>query len=360
MSTVRRLADAAGSQVLIGPSLAFELGSRLQLTAHRAVIISDSNVAPLHADRVAAGLSTFDPVVLTMPAGESHKTRETWATLTDRLLALGLGRDAVVIALGGGVVGDVAGFVAATYLRGVPVVQVPTSLVAMIDASIGGKTGLDVPGGKNLVGAFHPPTHIAIDPLLLATLPQDELRAGLAEALKHGAIRDEDYFEAIAAAGAALLEPGAAASPAMLALIERSVAIKSAVVNADPREQGERKILNFGHTLGHAIEAESGYALRHGEAVGIGMALEATLGEQLGVTAAGTAERIERVLLDLGLPSRTSLPPEALLARTQSDKKRLAGAAAYALPAAIGRFEQWTTSVPDDVVITLLRDYSWK
>jgi len=352
----RRVLEAAGSRILIGASLAAELGQELGVPAHRAVIISDTNVAPLHAATVAASLSALSPELVTMTAGEAHKTRETWAMLSDALLAFGLARDGVVIALGGGVVGDVAGFVAATYLRGIPVVQVPTSLVAMIDASIGGKTGLDVPGGKNLVGAFHPPALIAIDPLLLSTLPPAELRAGLAEALKHGVIRDAAYFESLVAAGATLTDPGAAASPAMRTLIERSVAIKAAVVNADPREKGERKILNFGHTLGHAIEAESEYTLRHGEAVGIGMVLEARLGEYLGITAPGTADRIEAALTTVGLPTRTALSPDALLRRTYTDKKRAAGAVAYAIPAEIGRFERWTHPVADDSVMGILRD----
>ncbi len=346
--------SAAGSRILLAPHLLAALGEHVGAAAHRAAIITDTNVGPHHAAAAAAALRALDPVVLTMPAGEEHKTRDTWARLTDELLAHGFGRDSIVVALGGGVVGDVAGFVAATYLRGVPVVQVPTSLVAMIDAAIGGKTGLDVPAGKNLVGAFHAPVLIAIDPALLATLPARELRSGLAEAIKHGAIRDAAYFAELRERGAFLAEPAHAASEAMHALIARSIAIKSAVVNADPREQGERKILNFGHTLGHAVEAASGYALRHGEAIAIGMVLEAKLGESLGVTGAGMAGALADALAHAGLPTHTDMAPDELLARTRSDKKKTGGRIEYALPARIGAFAAWTTPVPDDAVLAVL------
>jgi 3-dehydroquinate synthase len=346
---------AAGSRIVLETGLLASVREHIDLAVHRAVIITDSNVGPLHAAAAVDALSGLDPVVLTMPAGEEHKTRDTWARLTDELLALGAGRDTLIVALGGGVVGDVAGFVAATYLRGVPVVQVPTTLVAMIDAAIGGKTGLDVPAGKNLVGAFHAPTLIAIDPSLLATLPARELRAGMAEAIKHGVIRDAAYFAQLRDAAPALIEPAAATSDAMRQLIARSVAIKSEVVNNDPREKGERKILNFGHTLGHAVEAASGYALRHGEAIAIGMVLEAQLGELLGVTAAGTSDAIRDAVTRAGLPVRTDLPAVDLLARTQTDKKKAAGQVEYALPARLGQFDQWSVPVADQAILTVLR-----
>jgi 3-dehydroquinate synthase len=342
--------SAAGSPIVLAPNVLRDLGTHLGVAAHRAAIITDSNVGPLHGAAARDALAALDPVVLTMEAGEEHKTRDTWAALTDALLAHGFGRDAVIVALGGGVVGDVAGFVAATYLRGVPVVQVPTSLVAMIDASIGGKTGLDVPAGKNLVGAFHAPALIAIDPALLGTLPPRELRAGLAEALKHGAIRDAEYFAFLHAHAPQLGVPTVASSDVMHTVIARSVAIKTDVVNADPTERGERKILNFGHTLGHAVEAASGYSLRHGEAIAIGMVLEARLGEAMGVTAAGTAALLADALRQAGLPTTTDLDPDDLLARTRTDKKKAAGRIEYALPAAIGRFGAWTTPVDDALV----------
>jgi 3-dehydroquinate synthase len=338
--------SVAGSHVVVEHGVLDRIGAHVvaHLRAHRAAIVTDSNVGPLYAARAQAALVGFSPVVVTIPAGESNKTRDSWLRVTDELFTHGLGRDSVIVALGGGVVGDLAGFVAATYMRGVPVVQVPTSLVAMIDASIGGKTGVDVPAGKNLVGAFHSPALVAVDPDLLSTLPARELRGGLAEAVKHGVIADAEYFARVASQGAA--------SPHEV--VARSVEIKAAVVNDDPREAGRRKTLNFGHTLGHAIEAASGYTLSHGEAIAIGMVLEARLGERLRVTAAGTAQSIEKALTAIGLPVHTDLDPKDLVARTHGDKKTRAGVVEYALPAAIGRFEQWTTPVADSFALASL------
>lgn len=347
---------AAGSRIVIAAGALDQIGdlAAADAGAHRTAIITDTNVGPFYAQRAAASLSNADPVVLTIPAGEANKTRETWARLTDELLSRGLGRDTLIVALGGGVVGDIAGFVAATYLRGVPVVQVPTSLVAMIDASIGGKTGVDVPAGKNLVGAFHAPSVIVIDPDLLATLPARELRCGLAEALKHGAVADASYFATIAEQASTLREPSNAQSDAMRALVAGSVAIKARVVNDDPREAGQRKILNFGHTIGHAIEAASAYTLAHGEAVAVGMLLEAALGERLGVTAKGVARDLGRAIANAGLPTTAAFSARDIVSRTRTDKKKAAGRIEYALPAAIGRFGPWTTPAADADVLAIL------
>lgn len=314
--------------------------------ADRYAVITDDGVGPLYADRVRAAIAAATgagrPVeVLTVPAGESTKTRATWGALTDALLARGVGRDSVIIALGGGVVGDLAGFVAATYLRGVPVVQVPTTLLAMIDAAIGGKTGVDTPAGKNLVGAFHAPAAVIVDPLVLATLPSRHLIAGFAEAIKHGVVADAAYFawvvEALPSIRTAPAATGAAGA-AMLALIAGSIAIKGDVVARDAREAGVRKILNFGHTLGHALETERDYALLHGEAIAIGMALEARLAELAAVAAPGTAAAIdaalERATLPRTLPS--GVDRDALIHLTHADKKARASVVAYALPRRIG------------------------
>lgn len=348
----------AGSRIVIDTGALDRLGDLIgdAKRAFRAAIVTDKNVEPLYAARAQHALAAMSPIVVSILAGESHKTRETWARVTDELLTHGLGRDGLIVALGGGVVGDLGGFVAATYLRGIPVVQVPTTLVAMIDAAIGGKTGVDVPAGKNLVGAFHAPASIIIDPDLLETLPARELRAGMAEALKHGAIADAGYFDRTAADVAALRDPARATSLPMRQLVVGSVSIKSDVVNSDPLESGRRKMLNFGHTLGHAIEAESGYQLRHGEAIAIGMVLEARIGERLGVTAAGTSLRLAAALDDAGLPIKTNLGPAQLVARTYGDKKKVAGRVEYALPATIGRFEKWTTPVDDADVLAVLRE----
>jgi 3-dehydroquinate synthase len=240
------------------------------------------------------------------------------------MLGAGGGRDSGVIALGGGVTGDLAGFVAATFLRGIPVVQAPTSLLAMIDSSVGGKTGVDTSSGKNLVGAFHPPVVVVADPETATTLPRAQRAQGLVEALKHGAILDEPYLTTVERESARLLDGDVEATEAV---VLRSVQIKASVVSRDEREGDYRQVLNFGHTIGQAIEAASGYSLPHGSAVAIGMVLESKLGEKLGITREGTAERLARAVEALGLPSAP--PPatdlRAVLSLMGSDKKRREG-----------------------------------
>jgi 3-dehydroquinate synthase len=355
-----RVVDAGGYRVLIGAGLRHEFAALVAdaAPAHHYAVLSDDQVAPLYADALAAGLARHGrTTVQHMRAGEAHKTRETWGRLTDDLLAAGCGRDTTVVALGGGVVGDLAGFVAATFMRGVPVVQCPTSLLAMIDASVGGKTGVDTAAGKNLVGAFHPPAAVLIDVETLRTLPAAHRRAGLAEAIKHGVVADADYFARVEFLLPALLRGDAAAT---LELVARSVEIKSAVVRADPREAGRRKTLNFGHTIGHAIEQASGYSLLHGEAVAIGMVLEARLAERIGVADAGTARAIERVVraaeLPVALPA--SLAAAAVLQATRTDKKSRGGAVAYSLPARLGEMagaeRDWAIEVGDTLVLAEL------
>lgn len=326
--------------------------------AYRYAIITDSEVGPIYAARVAASFGDARVDVLTIDAGERHKTRESWSRLTDELLALGCGRDTSIIALGGGVVGDLAGFVAATFMRGIPVVQLPTSLLAMIDASVGGKTGVDTPAGKNLVGAFHPPAVVVADPEALTTLPTEQLRSGLAEAIKHGVIADSDYFDRVTGTLPTLVANPS--GPEMLGLISRSIEIKADVVGRDEREDGVRKTLNFGHTLGHAIESESGYQLLHGEAVAIGMVLESALAERVGVAAAGTTERVREAVERAGLPAcrPNSIDPARILASTRSDKKARRGVAEFALPARIGAMageeRGWAIEVADTDVLAIL------
>jgi 3-dehydroquinate synthase len=347
-------------EILVEPDALDGVGdlARRVAPAHRYAIITDERVEPLYAARVAASFGTARVDVLRVPAGEEHKTRESWARLTDELLCLGHARDSAVVALGGGVVGDLAGFVAATFMRGVPFVQVPTTLLAMIDASIGGKTGVDTPAGKNLVGAFHQPAAVVVDPRVLATLPLEQLRAGVAEAIKHGAIVDADYFERLGAALPEVLHDTAGA--AMRELIVRSIEIKADVVRRDEREGGVRKILNFGHTLGHAIEAESGYRLLHGEAVAIGMVLESALAERVGVAEPGTAQRLRVAVERAGLPDArpAGMSPERILALTRTDKKARSGAVEYALPARVGAMagasSGWGVRVSDQDVLAVL------
>lgn len=344
--------------VVIGPDTLNRVGDVVRQSApsHRVAIITDTEVGPRYAERVATALGGHVEV-FTVPAGEEHKTRESWASLTDDLLARGYGRDTTIVALGGGVVGDLAGFVAATYMRGIPVVQVPTSLLAMVDASVGGKTGVDTPAGKNLVGAFHPPAAVIIDPLVLQTLPVEHLRAGFAEVVKHGVIGDAEYFER---AGAFVeqwpltsgRQPGLSE---LTAIIERSVEIKAGIVARDERESGVRRVLNFGHTIGHALEAATGFGTLHGEAVAIGLVVEARLAERLGVARSGTARLIERVCRAAGLPTSVpSIPADTIIGFTRADKKARAGRVEYALPKRIGEMagedHGWTVPVDDAAV----------
>lgn len=291
----------------------------------RCVLISDETVLGLWGDDVLGILRRggLEVAALSFPAGEVHKTRKTWARLTDEILDLGLGRDGCVVALGGGVVGDVAGFVAATYMRGVPVVQVPTTTLAMIDASVGGKTGVDHRSGKNLVGAFHPPAAVVGDTEFLSTLSTDLRGQGFAEALKHGFILDLSHAEDLARSSEALLD----GDPSVTApVIRRSASLKARVVEADERESGFREVLNFGHTVAHAVELAEEFRLPHGHAVAIGMVAEARLGEKLGFTREGTAALVEEKVTALGLPvSYEGCSGEELTRLASHDKKNRQG-----------------------------------
>lgn len=327
--------------------------------AHRYVLVSDTNVAPLYAGRVVASFAGDRVDRLQTAAGESHKTREQWIALTDAVIALGCGRDTTILALGGGVVGDLAGFVAATFMRGVPFVQLPTTLLAMIDASIGGKTGVDTPAGKNLVGAFHQPRAVIADPDVLSTLPLAERRSGCAEAIKHGVIADAAYFDRLCEALPLVLETPA--GEAMHDLIRRSIEIKCDIVWRDERESGRRKVLNFGHTLGHAIEATTDYAMLHGDAVAIGMVLEAALAERLGVAEPGTAAAVRAAVARAGLPGDlpAGVTPSDVVAATRGDKKARAGITEYALPLRIGAMageaRGWAVPVEEREVLEVLQ-----
>jgi 3-dehydroquinate synthase len=350
-----------GYEVLVGRGLFPALPSILQrfCPAPRYAVITDDRVAELYALKLTRALhqAGLRVDVFAFSAGEASKTRDTWAAVTDAMLEAEIGRDAAVLVLGGGVPGDLGGFVAASYMRGVPVVQVPTSLLAMIDSSVGGKTGVDTPAGKNLVGAFHQPRIVVVDPDLLSTLPDAHLRAGMAEAVKHGAIADGEYLEWIEANAQAML---AGDGEALCRLIVRSVEIKAEVVAADEREGGRRKSLNFGHTIGHAVEALSGYTLLHGEAIAIGMVEEARLGERAGITAPGTSARLRRVLTKLGLP--VSLPVEldaaGVVEGTRTDKKARNGKVEYALLETCGAASpghgRWSHPISDELVADVL------
>ena len=355
-----RVIDAGTYSVRIAEGMRHEFASIVATIApaHCYAIVTDDQVGPLYAHALAASVAEHGRTSLhVVAAGEAHKTRDTWARITDEMLDAGCARDTTVIALGGGVVGDLAGFVAATFMRGVAVVQCPTSLLAMIDASVGGKTGVDTRAGKNLVGAFHSPAGVLADVEMLATLPIEQRRSGLAEAIKHGVIADAAHFDEIDASLESLL---AGDPSATLAAVARSVEIKAAVVRADAREHGVRKTLNFGHTIGHAVEQASGYSLLHGECVAIGMVLETRLAEHLGVAERGTAARIEAILRRASLPVAlpASMDAETILAASRHDKKSRGGGVEYALPTKIGAMieagSRWAIPVDDAVVREVL------
>ncbi len=329
------------------------------MPARQYGIIADSTVANLFGGQIEEALREHAPTtVATFPAGERNKTRETWQALTDQLLESGLARDGAIVALGGGVTGDLAGFVAATYLRGVPYAQVPTTLLAMIDSSIGGKTGVDTAFGKNLVGAFHQPRLVVADASALGKLPRHQLVAGLAEALKHGYIADPALLDSIEAARELVF----ARDPATLIdLIERSIRVKVDIVSDDEREAGRRATLNFGHTVGHALEATTGYSLLHGEAVALGMIVETEIAAAIGASDRKTVEAVRRTVATCGLP--TDFPEEAqpdrMLEAMQKDKKARDGAIHFALiqqPGEIVRGDrgEWTVAVPTSTIMAVL------
>ncbi|MFA4945424.1 MAG: 3-dehydroquinate synthase [Lentisphaeria bacterium] len=309
----------------------------------RCCVLTDSQVAPLHARPLkalleGAGATLTDPLVI--PAGEASKTLETMASLWRAAVRLGLDRRCLAVALGGGVVGDLAGFFAACYMRGIEFIQVPTTLLAMVDSSVGGKTGVDLPEGKNLVGAFHQPRLVWCDLRTLATLPDREWRCGLAEIVKYGVILDAALFARLEQTTLPALQ---AEIPMLEAIIARCCELKAEVVLADEKEGGRRMLLNYGHTFGHAVEALGGFAeLNHGEAVAIGMGMAADLAVLLGLAAPELPRRQDALLERLGLPVRPPpgrFQPEAILAAIGHDKKTVGGRPRLLLPRAIGQVE---------------------
>lgn len=353
MTTISVTLPGHSYEIHVGPGLLAQLPALLpaMAPAARYGLITDDRVGALYGAQLRDRLiqAGMDTVLLTFPEGERHKTRQTWSQLTDALGEHGLGRDGAIIGLGGGVTGDLAGFVAATYRRGIPCVQVPTSLLAMIDAAIGGKTGVDTPHGKNLVGAFHQPATVVADTALLETLEDRHFRAGLAEALKHGVIADAEYFRTIVENSEQVLRRDGAT---LHALVTRSMEIKAEIVSDDPRERGRRAVLNFGHTFGHAIEAAGGYRLLHGEAVAAGMLLEARLAEELGL-ATDLSPEIRTALDRLGLPVTAPLADAGKYLR--HDKKNRAGSVRFSLPKGLGQMvgdtaSGWTQTVSESTI----------
>jgi 3-dehydroquinate synthase len=322
----------------------------------KAILITDPAIDRLHGEPVARSLSGagFDLIRLSVPEGEQAKVLETARELWDRLLDEGCDRSSTVVALGGGAVGDLSGFVAATYMRGMNFVQVPTTLLAQVDASIGGKTAIDHPRAKNLIGAFHQPRLVLVDPVVLSTLPEREFRSGLAEVIKHGIVLDASYFEDLEVNVPALLRRD-------LTTLERVVAgscrLKAGVVERDEQEAELRWVLNYGHTIGHAIEAATGFRVwTHGEAVSLGIAAEARLAERLGIGSSAATKRQMSLLAAVGLPvAGIQVEPAAAVEALSRDKKSRDGRISFVFAPEIGSF-RLLSDVPREAVLEVLKD----
>jgi len=328
-----RIVVASGALQSVGERLReLRLGSR-------AALVSDAGIMRLYGKTVVASLEAagFTVTTIDVPEGESAKTLPVAEHCWDQLLTAGLDRTSTVLALGGGAVGDVAGFAAATYMRGINFVQLPTTVLAQVDASIGGKTAIDHPLGKNMIGAFHQPRLVVVDPAVARTLPEREFRSGLAEIVKHGIVLDADYFAELERD----LAPLAARDLGVLErIIGGSCRLKASVVERDEREAELRHVLNYGHTIGHALEAATGYVrYAHGEAVALGIVAEARLARSLGIADDDTTTRQERMLATLGLPVRApSIDVEPIVAAMSRDKKAKDGRVPFVLAPRIGTF----------------------
>ncbi len=307
----------------------------------KVALITDSRVRDIWAESLLIYLreAGIKAELFSFPEGEASKNMDTVVSLAREMLRAGFDRKDMVLACGGGVVGDVAGFLASIYLRGIPFVQVPTTLLAQVDSSVGGKTGVDLPEGKNLLGTFYQPLRVYIDPDVLSTLPEKELKNGMAEVVKYGCILDKEFFDFLEQKGSTLYS---LPQEEIVHIIYESCRLKAEVVSKDEKEGGLRRILNFGHTIGHAIEAELNYEVPHGLAVAVGMAVEARLSEKVGVGKKGVAERVIELLKKLELPFRLShlapsLEPEKLLPHLSKDKKVWKGKLTIVLLEDIGK-----------------------
>lgn len=320
-------------------------------SCRNGLIVTDENLADSTGPVVASLASSgIDAAVAVVPAGEGSKSLERASELYDRLIDRKADRHTLIVALGGGVIGDLAGFVASTYVRGLPLFMIPTSLLAQVDSSVGGKVGVNHPRAKNVIGAFHQPIGVWIDTSSLHSLPDREFRCGLAEVVKYGVILDADFFEWLENQAEAILRRD---PTALRRVVSRSCELKAAVVSRDEREEtGLRAVLNFGHTIGHAIEAVAGYGgdYRHGEAVAAGMVAESRIAERLGWIGADATERLVRLLEKFGLPvAAPGLDHAALLDAMARDKKNRGGRVRFVLPRTIGQVELTDAATLDDV-----------
>ena len=320
-------------------------------TAGQVVVIADQTVANLHFGKLAACLPP-DPLVLTFPPGEASKSLEQARDLYDRLASARVERSAIIVTFGGGVAGDLGGFVAATWLRGVRFVQVPTTLLAAVDASVGGKTAVNLPAGKNLVGVFHQPMGVIVDTDFLETLTKEEFASGLAESVKQATVRDPQFFAWHEAHAAGLRNRDAST---VSELIARNCEIKAGIVAQDEREAGLRAILNYGHTIGHAVEHLLGYELRHGECVALGMLVENELACARGLLPRTDADRVRNLLEQLGLPTRLpqALDAGEVAALCRVDKKVVGGAVGFVLIRGIGEPVRVADVAPSEIAAAL-------
>jgi 3-dehydroquinate synthase len=340
---IRVTAPGGDYDILIEPALLADINRHMDEFGlwGRTVVVTNEMLAPLYGAALIAQLP--DAVLVVMPEGEQHKTLETVQQLYSDFIAAGLDRSGTVVALGGGVVGDTVGFAAATYMRGVRFIQIPTTLLAMVDSSVGGKVGVDLPQGKNLVGAFKQPDVVLIDTHTLKTLPEREWRCGLAEVIKHGLLADEGLLDLVAEAKTQALE-----------LVRRAVQVKVDVVQQDPYEKNIRAHLNLGHTFAHAIEQLSGYQWPHGEAVGAGLVAAARLSRKCNLLDSDVVGRIEHIVQTVGLPVRLGgLEPDALYAAMSTDKKWQGGRSRFVLLREIGQ-PTIVEDVPKADVIAIL------
>jgi len=337
-------------QIILGRHHLFAMGEYDVVVGHIAnlsygnLIVTDENVAKHHLDKIKQAIGRDIPTII-IPVGEEHKNLETVSHLWKSFLQNGLDRKSTVIALGGGVISDLTGFAAATYMRGINWIGVPTTLLSMVDASLGGKTGFDLPDGKNLIGSFHPPKLVLADPGLLLTLSDRELRSGMAEVVKHGIISDPELF--------ALCDNSLDWIKNNLEeIVKRAMAVKIKVIEDDPYEKGIRAALNLGHTVGHAVELVSKFVLRHGEAIAIGTVVEARYAEQIGIAEKGLADKIAATLSALGLPTQipAEMPRAEIIRAMRVDKKKTAKAIRFALPVEIGKVELVEVSDLEDVI----------
>jgi len=326
--------------------------------ASRTVIITDSNVNRLHGQTMLAAMTQagMKASLMEIPAGESSKNMATVMDISSRLLDLGADRETLLIALGGGVVGDLTGFIASVYMRGVSYIQIPTTLIGQVDSAIGGKTAVDLPQGKNLLGTFYQPRAVFVDLNFLETLPEKEFNNGLAEIIKYGIIEDEKLFRLLEEDMAAIKSGDAAQ---LLKIIETCCRIKKSIVEIDEHEQGLRRILNFGHTLGHAFEAVSDYTLSHGEGVALGMVAASRLSVKMQYLSEDSALRVERVIARAGLPTRvrTAFDPQAVINRLKMDKKKKDDAVHFVLVKKIG-MPFVNGSVTDQLISDILEEMS--